>query len=345
MVRLFHRIVQILAGFLALLGALVVLVLALGALATAVIAWVVEQRYPPGGRSVEVEGGRIAVIEAGPGEGRPQRGTVVLLHGASGNAADPMQGIGRKLAGDGFRVIALDRPGFGYSDRIRGLEAASPAVQGAILAQALDRLGVGPAILVGHSWSGALATAMALDHPEHVAALALLAPATHPWPGGGIAWYYHTAAMRLIAWTFTRTITAPVGLYLMRDAMKVVFAPQPVPPDYVDVARIPLVLRPATFMANAEDLTGLHDFVAAQRPRYGAIRVPTLVMAGDRDRIVDPDIHARALAREIPGAELVMLPGVGHMLHFAAADRVVEGIEALAARAEAAHAPQAAVPE
>ena len=146
MVRVLRRAVQLLAGLLALLSALVVLLLVLGGLATAVIAWVVEARYPPAGRSVTVEGGRIAVIEAGPGEGRARRGTVVLLHGASGNAADPMQGIGRKLAGDGFRVVAFDRPGFGYSDRIRGAEAASPAVQGAILAQALEKLGIGPRI-------------------------------------------------------------------------------------------------------------------------------------------------------------------------------------------------------
>ncbi len=336
---------QILLQLLGGLLALVALILALGGLATAVISWSVEARYPPGGRFIAVEGGRIALIEAGPGEGQPQRGTIVLLHGASGNAADPMQGIGRKLAGDGFRVIALDRPGFGYSDRLRGMEAASPAVQAEIVAEALDRLGIGPAILVGHSWSGALALSLALDHPAHVAGLALLAPVTHPWPGGGIDWYNRAAAMRLLAWVFTRTLTAPAGLAMLPSALKVVFAPQPVSPDYVDVARIPLVLRPANFMANAEDLTGLHAFVTGQSPRYPAIRVPTLIMSGDRDGIVSPEIHARALAREVRGAELVLLPGIGHMLHYAAADQVVAGIEALAARIEAAPAPQAAAPE
>ncbi len=66
----------------------VLALVAVGLLATWIITLVVEARYPPAGRRVAVESGHLAVIEAGPGEGAPSRGTVVLLHGASANAMD-----------------------------------------------------------------------------------------------------------------------------------------------------------------------------------------------------------------------------------------------------------------
>ena len=168
--------------FAGLLG-LVAMVLGAGALATLVITWRVEARHPPQGPFVPVPGGRLASIEAGPNPST--RGTVVLLHGASANASDPMEGIGRRLAADGFRVIAFDRPGSGWSDRLGGADMAEPAAQAHAIAAALARLGIGPAIVLGHSWSGALATALALDHPERVAGLVLAAPVAMPYPRMG----------------------------------------------------------------------------------------------------------------------------------------------------------------
>lgn len=331
-----------LTGALIALGLLVLLVGG-SALATLVITLVLDRRYPPAGRFADLPGGRIAAIEAGPGQGGsagPGRGTIVLLHGASANAADPMFGIGRRLADHGYRVVALDRPGFGWSDRSAGdpgarRDAASPAVQADAIALALERLGVPRAIVLGHSWSGALATNLALDHPERVSGLVLISPATHPWPGDPVQWYYRTAAVRGLGWLMTRTIVAPLGLSMLPRAVPAIFAPQAAPPGYLEASRILLVLRPSTFWANAEDLVGLHDFVARQSPRYGAIDVPTLVFAGDADRIVPTDLHARALVRQVPDAHLVVLPGVGHMPHYADPERLVTEIDALAARVAA----------
>lgn len=297
-----------------------------GALATLLITTVVEARYPPLGRFVEVPGGRLQVVEAGPPEGEIP---VLLLHGASGSSADPMSALGRRLAGR-FRVIALDRPGHGWSDRIAP-DAASPAVQARIVCDLLDRLGIARAIVVGHSWAGALATNLALDHPDRVAGLVLLAPVTHPWPGGDISWYYGPATSA-IGWLFTRTITAPVGWLWLDAALRSVFAPQVPPPEYAEAARVPLVLRPGSFQANAQDVAGLYGFVAGQSGRYGEIRAPTVIVAGDADGIVSTGIHAQAIARQIPDARLVVLPGVGHMVHVVAADTVVAEIEALAGR-------------
>lgn len=322
---------------LAALAAGVALLWLAGALATFFIARGIEARYPPAGRFVEVAGGRLHFVELGPRDKEPA-GTVLLLHGASGSSGDPIVALGDRLAAR-FRVIAVDRPGSGWSDRIAGMEAASPTRQATIIREALDRLGVARAIVVGHSLAGAVATNLALDHAERVAGLVLLAPVSHPWPGGAISWYYTPVTWPGLGWLFTRMLTTPAGLALMRPTVAAVFAPQSPPPDYIERAQTPLILRPKNFQANAQDVAGLYDFVASQAGRYGAIRAPTVIVSGDADRIVWTNLHSRSLEREVPGARLIVLPGVGHMPHHAAPDIVVREIEGLAGKVLVGAAP------
>jgi pimeloyl-ACP methyl ester carboxylesterase len=254
----------------------------------------------------------------------------VLLHGASGNLEDQRLVLGNRLAAT-RRVILIDRPGHGFSDRPGARADASPARQAALVAQALAGLGVARAIIVGHSWSGALAAAYALDYPDRVAGLLLLAPVTHSWPGG-ISWYNDIAATPVIAELFARTIVLPLGLCLIGRAVANVFAPQAAPERYVRRAASLLLLRPAEFIANAQDLATLERFVAAQVPHYGAIRAPTVIITGDCDRTVSPKIHARAAAALIPNAKLIELAGIGHMLPHVAPAAIIAAIDELAAR-------------
>lgn len=311
-----------------LLGLPVVL-LGLAAIATVLIVWRIEARYPATGRFVDLEGGRLHYVEVKPKD-RPADATVVLLHGASGNLADPLLAFGRRLS-ERYRVISVDRPGHGWSDRILGTDAATPAAQARLIAEGLRRLGIGPTVVVGHSLGGAVAARLALDHPDVAGTLLLIAPVTHPWPGGDISWYYHPAAS-LLGQLFTRTIATPAGLLLMEPTIRAVFAPQDPPPggDYVEAARVPLALRPATFRANAQDVAMLYDAMTEQSRRYGELKLPTAVIAGDADPIVHTPTHAIPFAASVPGARLTVLPGIGHMLHHTNPDRVIAEIQRLA---------------
>jgi pimeloyl-ACP methyl ester carboxylesterase len=304
------------------------LLLAFGAAVTAFLAWRIEARFPPAGAFVEVAGGRLHYVEAGPADGRSER-TIVLLHGASSNLADAMISLGRRLS-DRYRVIAIDRPGHGWSDRILGRDAALPANQAGLVAEGLRKLGVTDAVVVGHSWAGAVVPNLALDHRDVTGAILLLSGVTHPWPGREISWYYHPATS-FLGWLFTRTVTTPAGALLVAPVTKTVFAPQEPPPGYAQAARIALVLRPPVFQANAQDVAGLHDAVTAQSARYPEIRTPAVVIGGDADRIVWTDQHSRSFAREVPGARLIVLPGAGHMPHYTHTDIVLDEIHALAA--------------
>jgi pimeloyl-ACP methyl ester carboxylesterase len=305
-----------------------VLILACCALATLVITRVIEARYPPQGRFVDVGRGQLHYIDIGPQAGAPQ-GTIVLLHGASSNAGDSMLALGSKLSTK-YRVIAFDRPGHGWSDRIAGAKAASPAEQAVLVGDAMRKLGVSRAVVVGHSWSGAVVPNLALDHTDVTGAIMILSGVTHPWPGGAVSWYYAPATSWL-GWLFTRTITTPLGALLMDRTTRAVFAPQEPPPGYVEAARIPVVLRPSVFQANAEDVAKLYEAVAAQSPRYPDILVPAVVIGGDADHIVWTDLHARSFAREVPGAKLIVLSGMGHMPHHAASELAVAEIDRLVA--------------
>lgn len=310
-------------------GGLVLSLVAAGV--TLLIAARIETRYPPAGPFVPVRGGRIATIQAGPNPS--PKGTVVLLHGASANAADPMTALGEGLVAAGFRVVALDRPGFGWSDRLAGADMASPKAQGDAVAQALASLGLGPAIILGHSWSGALATALALDHPEAVAGLVLVSPVAMPLPEiGPIPWYYRLALWPPVTWLLSRTVATPVGLYSLPKVGTGVFRPQDAPRGYLDASRAALVLRPATMLANVQDLVGLPEALRIQSRRYGEIAVPTVIVTGNRDAIVPAERHAEPLAKRIPGARLVVLPGIGHMAHAVSAPAVIDEVESLAER-------------
>lgn len=283
-----------------------------------------------GGRFVDVRGGRLHVVVLEP-HGKASGATLLLLHGASSNLKDMQESIGRRLARR-HRVILVDRPGHGRSDRLGGREMSSPAKQADAIAEALDRLSVGRTVVVAHSWSGALALNLALDHPAHVSGLALLAPATHPWRGE-VAWYNSLAATPVLGAAFAVTLLGPIGAARFEDGLKSTFAPHDPPPNYVAVTDAKLLLRPSEFTANAEDITDLKSFVAAQAPRYGAIRVPTVIVTADKDDVVSPEVHSRPLHRQIRGSKLVVLKDAGHTVQWNATARVVREIEAVAAKA------------
>lgn len=308
--------------------------LALGAVATLLITLRVGAAYPPGGPFVPVTGGRLATLQDGPSE--RARATVVLIHGASANAADPMEGVGRMLAARGFRVIAFDRPGLGWSDRIGGADGADPAAQARAVAEALRAMAAPPALVLGHSWGSALALALALDHPDRVAGLVLVSPVALPFPQRAtLPWYWRLAVQPPVAWLLSRTIGSPLALYHLRAAAGRAFRPQAEAEGYLERARAPLVLRPGALLANVQDLMGLPAALARMSPRYGSLRTPTVVVSGEADPLVRAEAQAEPLARAIPGAALVLIPGVGHMVPWVASEALAEAVAGLGERTAA----------
>lgn len=309
---------------------IVVVVAALAVLALITQAGVVvlQHAHPPQGEIIEVAGANLHVVDIGQRDaaGPP----VVLIHGASSNLLS-MRPLADKLVAH-HRVILIDRPGHGWSTRANQTDS-TPAIQGRMIDEALQKIGVSSAIFVVHSWSGALGARMALDYPKRVAGLVMLAPVAYPWPGG-VGWYNKLVTTPVIGPLLAYTITLPLGTFLTEPGSRGVFLPQTMPENFVAASATRLLLRPREFLANAWDLVTLKEAVREQTPRYGNINAPVVIIAGDAaDKTVSTDIHSRPFVAAAPNAKLIVLPDVGHMVQYAAPDLVVSEIEAMIANA------------
>lgn len=314
---------------------------------TEVQVYRIERAAPPIGEYMAVGDVRLHYVDVAADD--PDAPVIVFIHGASGNLRDPLLAFRAGLMRR-YRLIFVDRPGHGYSSRGTGGAAenmSDPAAQARVIHGLLANLGIERAVIVGHSLGASVAAAYAVIFKSETAGLALIAPATHPWPGG-VEWYYNVAMWPVIGPLFTHTLVMPVGEQLMPGAVRAVFGQTPVPPNYVTGAGIRLVLRPAQFRANAEDVWNLNANVTRMAPRYREITAPTVIIAGGEDTVVRNDIHAEALVREIAGSKLIVLPHAGHAPQFTAPDQVLDLIRGLAETARnhgfASVSPRAAIP-
>lgn len=295
----------------------------------------IERWYPPTGRFIDVAGARLHVVEIGPKDASSL--PVVLVHGASSNLQSMQHPLGEALSRN-HRVIMIDRPGHGWSTR-EALRDSTPAIQARMIDEALGKLGIERAIVVGHSWGGAVVPAMALNNPARVAGLVMLAPVTHRW-NGGIAWYHNLGATPVVGRLFAYTLALPTGVLMLNPGARGAFLPQTAPDDYVSATALPLLVRPREFLANAWDMATLKEAVIAQMPRYGEITAPAILLHGDVDKSVYLTTHSQRFVKMVPHAELIVLEGVGHLVPNVATDQVIAAIDRLmpqaAAKAQAA---------
>lgn len=284
------------------------------------------RRFPNVGELIDIGGYRMNSVHL-PAADTADLPPVVFIHGASGNLLDQLHAFAPALNGRA-EMLFVDRPGHGYSER-GGPDNDRPDGQAAAIAKLMNKRGIRRAVIVGHSFGGAIAASFALHHPEKTAGLVLLAPATHPWPGG-IDWYYHLTPLPLVGWLFAHTLVTPLGQRRIDSGTRSIFSPNPRPVDYVDKTGPHLVLRPSTFRNNARDIANLHAYLRSTAPRYREIAAPTVIITGDSDGIVLADIHSRGLARDIPGSELLWIGNLGHKPDYVVTDVVVAALEKLA---------------
>lgn len=285
----------------------------------------IEAQVPADGRYVEVGAERFHYVEEGKGP------PLVMIHGLMGSSRNLTYALSGRLR-EHFRVITLDRPGSGYSTRQAGTAADLPA-QARQIAGFIKALGLERPLVVGHSLGGAIALALALDHPHAVSGLVLVAPLTHPQrllPAVFLSLAVRPALLR--RW-LSHTLTVPIGLLTRHAVVKGVFAPDPAPQDFATRGGGLLGMRPHNFYAASTEINQVNDDLPDMVKRYPQLTLPIGLIYGARDAVLDFRKHGQALADKVPGLKLQLVEGRGHMLPITATDRVAELVEQVAKRA------------
>ena len=210
----------------------------------------------------------------------------MLLHGNVVTAEDwVLSGVLDRVAERGHRVVAFDRPGYGYSDRPRGT-AWTAAAQADLLRRAFARLGLERPVVVGHSWGTLAALALALADPAAVRGLVLVSGYYHPTVRAD-ALLVAPAAVPVLGDVLRHTVSPLFGAATLPLLLKGMFAPLPVPERFQQGFPYGMPVRPSQIRAEAEDGATMAPAVAAMRDRYGELRLPVVIMAGSDDRVVD----------------------------------------------------------
>ncbi len=289
------------------------------------------QAHPPLGSFIEIDGVRLHYLDSAPDQ--TGRQTILLVHGASSNLRDFVISIFPALA-EQYRVIAIDRPGYGYSQRpaTNGVGWIDPAIQAKLIHGLLDRIGAQKPILVGHSWAGAVVLAYALDYPQDTGGVVMLAGASHPWRSDP-ALHNRLPAVPVLGDMFLNMFAAPGFAFASSSAVARNFAPNAPPANYAERAGLSLLVRPDNWRANAEDMRNLAAFLAVQKNRYAELRMPMTIIFGEDDKSVNPENHGRRLHSQVAGSKLILLPNTGHSPHHAHPDVVLDAIHDVARQA------------
>ena len=268
------------------------------------------ERFPAGtpfvAQYVEVDGTRIRYIEAGSAG---SRGTVLLLHGLGASMYSWRHTLG-PVAAAGFRVVAFDNRGFGFSERPPTGYTNRDYVR--LLAELMDSLRVTDAVLVGHSMGGGIAAEMALAHPDRVRGLALLGSAgVGARPPAAV----RMARRPLVGGLATRFFGRGATARLLRSS-------------YADPTKVTQADIDQYYAPVATDDFGRAFRAAAREFRFdalpgrlGTLDIPTLAIWGAEDRIV-PVRLGRQLASELLRVAFVVVPAAGHAVQEEAPEEV-----------------------
>lgn len=264
------------------------------------------EMVPQLGQITPVEGGAIHYVE----KGDPSKPTIVMIHGLSGQLQHFTYALMEDLASD-YHVLAVDRPGCGYSARDSAQRATLPE-QARMIHAFLEAKGVRDPILVGHSLGGAVALAMALDYPDQIRALALLAPLTQQMPATPAVFKPLEIRTEWLRNLIGHTIAVPMARKTAPLVLRDVFAPEPAPSDFLDRAGGALGLRPSAFITASQDVIGVEASIGPQCQRYDDLHVPGGILFGAQDPILSAEFHGAPMAQY--GLSVETLEDRGHMI-------------------------------
>lgn len=286
---------------------------------------------PMKGSLVQIDDTAMHVIESIPDTHDEHTDSVtdalVLTHGASTSALDFSDNLLPALS-ERYRVVAIDRPGHGYSDRGASQDMHNPQQQAKVMLDTLAKMNINSPVIVGHSWAGSVVLAALLAEHDQVkpAAGILIAGVTHPHEREDSLPTKLTLTPyfgRIFSWQYL----SPVGRLMIAPTVERLFAPDEVPDDYISKTGLYLSLRPDTYRHNALDRSNLNDHLVELSRHYSHIKVPVLSIAASADSVVRPVDHHDKLINTLVNVQSVVIAGSGHSPHHTHTDKVIASIE------------------
>lgn len=280
-----------------------------------------ERAYPPQGRFMRVDGVRLHYRVHGPDEATQH---VVLLHGNGTMGEDfELSGLVEEAA-QRYRVWVFDRPGFGYSTRPAD-RPWRPQEQADLIHAALQQLGVQRPVVLGHSWGAHVALALGVLHPQDVAALVLASGYYTPSLRLDVA-LMSPPALPLIGALMRHTVSPLLGRLLWPLSMRRLFSPAPTAQAFQEGYPVWMSLRPSQLRASAAESARMIPSAWSLRRHHRTMQVPTVVIAGAGDRLVNTRWHSSLLAGRLSRSWLRVVEGAGHMVHHSAPHQVMAAL-------------------
>jgi pimeloyl-ACP methyl ester carboxylesterase len=291
-----------------------------------------EEKNPPTGRFIDVDGVRLHYVERGAGD------PIVLLHG-NGSMVQDFECSGLiDLAAREYRVIAFDRPGFGYSERPRS-SIWTPDAQARLLKSALDKIGVSSAIVLGHSRGASVAVAMGLEYPALVRGLVLASGYYYPTPRADPLASIATS-LPLIGDILSHTLSPLLSRLTWPLMLAKIFEPRRVPSKFSGFPQ-EMAFRPSQLRAAAAESTLMIPDALMSRGRYGELKMPVTIIAGEQDRLIDTETQSARLHSELSRSTFHRIEGNGHMIQQTATEEVMAALREVANETAAIARPTA----
>ncbi len=267
-------------------------------------------------RRVPISGAELNYIEAGQGR------AVVMIHGNHGSvyiySATIFDAVSRK-----YRAVAFDLPGYGKSGRPKSRMTFDE--DAAALHEAFARLKIEKPVLVGHSMGAPVVLRYLLNYPGEAHAAVLIAPYTTPFQR--IRKTYRVAQVPVVGDLFIWLAIKPMAFFKSAASLTwPAFSPEPVNEAYAK-KEVALAMRRKNFQFAARNMYALRNALREMNGRYGEIKVPVIILAGDGDLVAPLAEQARPLQEKIPGSKLVVLSHAGHLPFFSKGDEIFKAID------------------
>ena len=268
-----------------------------------------EANHRPTGNLQVIGNQTVHVVDRGSGP------PVIVLHGNGSMIEDPLSSTVIDLLAEGHRVIAIDRPGFGLSDRNQSGEW-TPEREAQHVARIIRTLGLERPVVVAHSWATLVALSLALDEPDLVSGLVLISGYYYPTVRTDVA-AQSVVALPLVGDALRHTLLPLFARATAPRAFKRMFSPLNPTKEFLRQYSVPMATRPSQLRSVAHDTATMPKAARRLSARYAELLIPIELIAGSEDCIVSTTDQSERLQSELPNSSLEVVKGAGHMVHHA----------------------------